>query len=114
MNLPDTIKQPAKSDEKFKIVSDFTPSGDQPAAIKTLVQNLNGNENEQVLLGVTGSGKTFTMAKVIEATNRPALILAPNKTLAAQLYGEMKTFFPDNAVEYFVSYYDYYLSLIHI
>ena len=108
MNLPDTIKQPTKSDEKFKIVSDFTPSGDQPAAIKTLVQNLNGNENEQVLLGVTGSGKTFTMAKVIEQMQRPTLIMAPNKTLAAQLYGEMKSLFPNNAVEYFVSYYDYY------
>ncbi len=97
-----------KSKETFKIISDFLPSGDQPAAIKSLVKNLNENENEQVLLGVTGSGKTFTMAKVIEATNRPALVLAPNKTLAAQLYGEFKSFFPDNAVEYFVSYYDYY------
>ncbi len=94
--------------KKFKIKSDFTPAGDQPDAIKKLVQGANKNEFNQVLLGVTGSGKTFTMAKVIEATNRPALILAPNKTLAAQLYGEMKTFFPDNAVEYFVSYYDYY------
>ncbi len=94
--------------KKFKINSDFTPAGDQPDAIKKLVQGAKKNEFNQVLLGVTGSGKTFTMAKVIEATNRPALILAPNKTLAAQLYGEMKTFFPDNAVEYFVSYYDYY------
>ncbi len=94
--------------KKFKIKSDFTPAGDQPEAIKRLVQGAKKNEFNQVLLGVTGSGKTFTMAKVIEATNRPALILAPNKTLAAQLYGEMKTFFPDNAVEYFVSYYDYY------
>ncbi len=94
--------------KKFKIKSDFTPAGDQPDAIKRLVQGAKKNEFNQVLLGVTGSGKTFTMAKVIEATNRPALILAPNKTLAAQLYGEMKTFFPDNAVEYFVSYYDYY------
>ncbi len=94
--------------KKFKIKSDFTPAGDQPDAIKKLVQGAKKNEFNQVLLGVTGSGKTFTMAKVIEATNRPALILAPNKTLAAQLYGEMKTFFPDNAVEYFVSYYDYY------
>ena len=108
MNLPNTINQLAKSNEKFKIVSDFTPSGDQPAAIKTLVKNLNDNENEQVLLGVTGSGKTFTMAKVIEQMQRPTLIMAPNKTLAAQLYGEMKTLFPNNAVEYFVSYYDYY------
>ena len=89
--------------KKFKIKSDFKPAGDQPEAIKKLVKGANKEEFNQVLLGVTGSGKTFTMAKVIEATNRPALILAPNKTLAAQLYGEMKTFFPDNAVEYFVS-----------
>ena len=94
--------------KKFKIKSDFKPAGDQPEAIKKLVNGANKEEFNQVLLGVTGSGKTFTMAKVIEATNRPALILAPNKTLAAQLYGEMKSFFPDNAVEYFVSYYDYY------
>ena len=94
--------------KKFKIKSDFKPAGDQPDAIKKLVTGANKDQFNQVLLGVTGSGKTFTMAKVIEATNRPALILAPNKTLAAQLYGEMKTFFPDNAVEYFVSYYDYY------
>ncbi len=94
--------------KKFKIKSDFKPAGDQPEAIKKLVKGANKEEFNQVLLGVTGSGKTFTMAKVIEATNRPALILAPNKTLAAQLYGEMKAFFPDNAVEYFVSYYDYY------
>ena len=94
--------------KKFKIKSDFKPAGDQPEAIKRLVQSAKKGEFNQVLLGVTGSGKTFTMAKVIEETNRPALILAPNKTLAAQLYGEMKGFFPDNAVEYFVSYYDYY------
>ncbi len=94
--------------KKFKIKSDFKPAGDQPEAIKKLVNGANKDQFNQVLLGVTGSGKTFTMAKVIEATNRPALILAPNKTLAAQLYGEMKTFFPENAVEYFVSYYDYY------
>ncbi len=94
--------------KKFKIKSDFKPAGDQPEAIKNLVKGAKQNEFNQVLLGVTGSGKTFTMAKVIEETNRPALILAPNKTLAAQLYGEMKGFFPDNAVEYFVSYYDYY------
>ena len=94
--------------KKFKIKSDFKPAGDQPEAIKKLVKGAKKNEFNQVLLGVTGSGKTFTMAKGIEATNRPALILAPNKTLAAQLYGEMKTFFPENAVEYFVSYYDYY------
>ena len=92
----------------FKIKSDFQPSGDQPEAIKKLLKNLEENKQEQVLLGVTGSGKTFTMAKVIEKSNRPALILAPNKTLAAQLYGEFKSFFPNNAVEYFVSYYDYY------
>ena len=94
--------------KKFKIKSDFKPAGDQPEAIKKLVKSAKKGEFNQVLLGVTGSGKTFTMAKVIEETNRPALILAPNKTLAAQLYGEMKGFFPDNAVEYFVSYYDYY------
>ena len=94
--------------KKFKIVSDFEPAGDQPEAINKLVNSVNKGDFNQVLLGVTGSGKTFTMAKVIEQTNRPALILAPNKTLAAQLYGEMKTFFPENAIEYFVSYYDYY------
>ena len=94
--------------KKFKIKSDFKPAGDQPEAIKKLVQSAKKGNFSQVLLGVTGSGKTFTMAKVIEQPNRPALILAPNKTLAAQLYGEMKSFFPDNAVEYFVSYYDYY------
>ncbi|MCO5089709.1 MAG: excinuclease ABC subunit UvrB [Bosea sp.] len=88
--------------------SDFSPSGDQPTAIADLVDGIRRQERDQVLLGVTGSGKTFTMAKVIEETQRPALILAPNKTLAAQLYGEFKSFFPDNAVEYFVSYYDYY------
>ncbi len=88
--------------------SEFEPKGDQPSAIAELVAQVNVAEREQVLLGVTGSGKTFTMAKVIEATQRPALILAPNKTLAAQLYGEFKNFFPDNAVHYFVSYYDYY------
>ena len=94
--------------KKFKFVTDFKPAGDQPEAIKKLIAGANKGALNQVLLGVTGSGKTFTMAKVIEQTNRPALILAPNKTLAAQLYGEMKSFFPENAVEYFVSYYDYY------
>ena len=94
--------------KKFKFVTDFKPAGDQPEAIKKLIAGANKEELNQVLLGVTGSGKTFTMAKVIEQTNRPALILAPNKTLAAQLFGEMKSFFPENAVEYFVSYYDYY------
>ncbi len=93
---------------KLSTVSDFKPAGDQPKAIKKLISGIKNKKNDQVLLGVTGSGKTFSMAKIIEALNRPALILAPNKTLAAQLYGEMKTFFPNNAVEYFVSYYDYY------
>ena len=92
----------------FRLESDFIPTGDQPQAIKELVEGVNNGESEQVLLGVTGSGKTFTMANVIAQTGRPALILAPNKTLAAQLYGELRDFFPDNAVEYFVSYYDYY------
>jgi excinuclease ABC subunit B len=102
------IHQKLEGGKKFKLVTDFKPAGDQPEAIKQLVKGANKEELNQVLLGVTGSGKTFTMAQVIEKTNRPALILAPNKTLAAQLYGEMKSFFPDNAVEYFVSYYDYY------
>ena len=93
---------------RLEVVSEYAPSGDQPTAIAELTQGVRGDERDQVLLGVTGSGKTFTMAKVIEAVQRPALILAPNKTLAAQLYGEMKSFFPNNAVEYFVSYYDYY------
>ena len=93
---------------KLSTVTDFKPAGDQPEAIKKLVSGIKSKKNDQVLLGVTGSGKTFSMAKIIEALNRPALILAPNKTLAAQLYGEMKSFFPNNAVEYFVSYYDYY------
>lgn len=92
----------------FKIASDYVPAGDQPKAIDKLVKGLEANKRSQVLLGVTGSGKTYTMAQVIERTQRPALILAHNKTLAAQLYSEMKHFFPDNAVEYFVSYYDYY------
>jgi excinuclease ABC subunit B len=92
----------------FKLASDYEPRGDQPEAIARLVRGLNDGDRHQVLLGVTGSGKTFTMAKVIEAANRPAVVLAHNKTLAAQLYHEFKTFFPQNAVEYFVSYYDYY------
>ncbi|WP_455376685.1 excinuclease ABC subunit UvrB [Kaarinaea lacus] len=95
-------------DKPFQLKSDFDPAGDQPAAIKALIEGLNAGEVAQTLLGVTGSGKTFTIANVIEAIQRPAIILAPNKTLAAQLYGEMKAFFPNNAVEYFVSYYDYY------
>ena len=102
------IRKKLEGGIKFKIKSNFQPAGDQPEAIKKILKNLKDEQNEQVLLGVTGSGKTFTMAKVIESANRPALVLAPNKTLAAQLYGEMKSFFPHNAVEYFVSYYDYY------
>ena len=97
-----------KQINKFNIKSPFKPSGDQPAAIKKIVQNIKNNQQNQTLLGVTGSGKTFTMAHVIQETQKPTLILAPNKTLAAQLYSEMKTIFPNNAVEYFVSYYDYY------
>ena len=93
---------------KFKLVSDYSPKGDQPQAIKQIVDGLNEGVSSQTLLGVTGSGKTFTMANVIKETNRPTLILSHNKTLAAQLYGEFKQFFPDNKVEYFVSYYDYY------
>ena len=92
----------------FELVSAFEPAGDQPEAIAEIIAGIKAEERDQVLLGVTGSGKTFTMAKTIQALGRPTLILAPNKTLAAQLYGEMKTFFPNNAVEYFVSYYDYY------
>ncbi|MEM6306164.1 MAG: DEAD/DEAH box helicase family protein, partial [Pseudomonadota bacterium] len=92
----------------FKMSSEFEPAGDQPTAIKELSAGVLGGDRDQVLLGATGTGKTYTMAKVIEETQRPAIILAPNKTLAAQLYGEFKGFFPDNAVEYFVSYYDYY------
>ena len=108
--VPHRPQRPEKAEggKPFRLVSPFTPKGDQPQAIKELVAGLKDGERDQVLLGVTGSGKTFTMAKVIEQTQRPALILAPNKTLAAQLYGEFKSFFPDNAVEYFVSYYDYY------
>ncbi|MEZ2329181.1 excinuclease ABC subunit UvrB [Mesorhizobium sp. RCC_202] len=107
---PHRPARPEKSEGgiAIKMVSDFEPAGDQPTAIKDLVEGVDNNDRTQVLLGVTGSGKTFTMAKVIEETQRPALILAPNKTLAAQLYSEFKKFFPDNAVEYFVSYYDYY------
>ncbi len=93
---------------KLRLVSDYRPAGDQPQAIAELVEGIRRGERDQVLLGVTGSGKTFTMAHVIQALQRPALVLAPNKTLAAQLYGEFKSFFPENAVEYFVSYYDYY------
>src|SRR6185437_3222368 len=108
--VPHRPARPEKSEGgiRFKLVSEYEPAGDQPTAIKELVAAAQANERDQVLLGVTGSGKTFTMAKVIEAVQRPALILAPNKTLAAQLYSEFKNFFPENAVEYFVSYYDYY------
>ncbi|MBT7510839.1 MAG: DEAD/DEAH box helicase family protein, partial [Rhodospirillaceae bacterium] len=118
MQTPDTIdtkelfvpaKRPAVDDGRvFKLHSEFSPAGDQPQAIAELTKGIQDGENNQVLLGVTGSGKTFTMAHVIQNIQRPALVLAPNKTLAAQLYGEMKEFFPENAVEYFVSYYDYY------
>ncbi len=108
--VPHRPARPEKSEGgiAIRMQSDYQPAGDQPTAIKDLVEGLNSGDRTQVLLGVTGSGKTFTMAKVIEATQRPAVILAPNKTLAAQLYSEFKNFFPDNAVEYFVSYYDYY------
>ncbi len=103
------LHQPVKPrTRQFTITSEYEPAGDQPTAIRELTGGITAGERDQVLLGVTGSGKTFTMAKVIEATQKPTLILAPNKTLAAQLYGEMKSFFPNNAVEYFVSYYDYY------
>jgi excinuclease ABC subunit B len=107
---PHRPERPEKSEggRRFEVVSEFEPKGDQPEAIRQLVEGISQHDRDQVLLGVTGSGKTFTMAKIIEATQRPALILAPNKTLAAQLYGEFKSFFPNNAVEYFVSYYDYY------
>jgi excinuclease ABC subunit B len=107
---PHRPPRPEKSEggQRLVIKSDFEPMGDQPHAIEELVEGISRHDRMQVLLGVTGSGKTFTMAKVIERTQRPALILAPNKTLAAQLYGEFRSFFPDNAVEYFVSYYDYY------
>src|ERR1051326_1046465 len=114
--VPHRPERPEKSEggKRFKLVSDYQPAGDQPEAIRELAEGLAGlgpsgaPERDQVLLGVTGSGKTFTMAKVVERLQRPALVLAPNKTLAAQLYAEMKGFFPENAVEYFVSYYDYY------
>ena len=101
-------KNKLEAGQRFDLISEFDASGDQPRAIKELVQGLGQEERSQVLLGATGTGKTFTMAKIIEKTQRPAIILAPNKTLAAQLYGEFKNFFPNNAVEYFVSFYDYY------
>lgn len=96
--------------DKFKLVSEYKPTGDQPQAIEKLVEGLNKGYKEQTLLGVTGSGKTFTMANIIAQVNRPTLVLAHNKTLAAQLCSEFKEFFPENAVEYFVSYYDYMTS----
>ncbi|MDO9338874.1 MAG: excinuclease ABC subunit UvrB [Caulobacter sp.] len=107
---PHRPSRPEKSEggRRFNLVADYSPAGDQPTAIRELVAGIKEREHDQVLLGVTGSGKTFTMASIIAETQRPALILAPNKTLAAQLYSEFKSFFPDNAVEYFVSYYDYY------
>jgi excinuclease ABC subunit B len=92
----------------FKLNSDYSPAGDQPGAIRELTEGINNGERYQTLLGVTGSGKTFTMANVIQNVQRPTLVLTHNKTLVAQLYGEFKQFFPDNAVGYFVSYYDYY------
>ena len=92
----------------FKIAADFEPTGDQPTAIETMTRSIQSGAKYQTLLGVTGSGKTFTMANIIERTQKPTLVIAHNKTLAAQLYSEFKEFFPDNAVEYFVSYYDYY------
>ncbi|MCU0901494.1 MAG: excinuclease ABC subunit UvrB [Cypionkella sp.] len=106
---PDVLTRPKlEGGKRFKLATPFTPAGDQPTAIAELSAGVLAGEHNQVLLGATGTGKTFTMAKIIEETQRPAIILAPNKTLAAQLYGEFKGFFPDNAVEYFVSYYDYY------
>ncbi|MDE0766362.1 MAG: excinuclease ABC subunit UvrB [Amylibacter sp.] len=112
-SLLNTAPEPAarlklEGGQKFVLNSPFQPAGDQPTAIKELVQGLEDGEQNQVLLGATGTGKTFTMAKIIEATQRPAIILAPNKTLAAQLFGEFKNFFPENSVQYFVSFYDYY------
>jgi len=108
--VPHRPQRPDKTEggKAFKLVADYEPAGDQPTAIAELVEQALAGERDQVLLGVTGSGKTFTMAKMVESLQRPALVLAPNKILAAQLYGEFKSFFPDNAVEYFVSYYDYY------
>jgi excinuclease ABC subunit B len=108
MILKSELQHKADGPETFKVVSEYQPAGDQPAAIRSLVEGIESGLAHQVLLGVTGSGKTFTIANVIEEIQRPTIILAPNKTLAAQLYGEMKEFFPNNSVEYFVSYYDYY------
>jgi excinuclease ABC subunit B len=104
---PDTVVV-TFPDSPYKLHQPFPPAGDQPTAIETLVEGINDGLMYQTLLGVTGSGKTYTMANVIARTGRPAIVMAPNKTLAAQLYAEMREFFPENAVEYFVSYYDYY------
>src|SRR5437764_14696404 len=108
--VPHRPARPEKAEggKPFKLVAEYEPAGDQPQAIAELVEAGAAGDKSQVLLGVTGSGKTFTMAKVIETLQRPALVIAPNKILAAQLYGEFKSFFPENAVEFFVSYYDYY------
>src|SRR3954453_14297941 len=108
--VPHKPPRPEKAEgaKRFKLVAEYEPAGDQPTAIRELTEAALDGEKSQVLLGVTGSGKTYTMAHVIETLQRPALVMAPNKILAAQLYGEFKSFFPDNAVEYFVSYYDYY------
>ena len=104
---PDVRVRPKlEGGRQFKLATEFEPAGDQPTAIAEIAEGVREGERDQVLLGATGTGKTFTMAKVIEETQRPAIILAPNKTLAAQLYGEFMGFFPENAVEYFVSYYD--------
>jgi excinuclease ABC subunit B len=108
MNNLENLVYKNVTNSSFSLESNFIPTGDQPKAIEELITGIKNKEKDQVLLGVTGSGKTFTMAHVINSLNRPSLIMAPNKTLAAQLYGEMKDFFPNNAVEYFVSYYDYY------
>jgi len=108
MILDESLPQNPVKGKKFTLHSRFQPAGDQPEAIRQLLEGLDDGLLHQTLLGVTGSGKTFTVANVIAAIQRPTIILAPNKTLAAQLYGEMKEFFPENAVEYFVSYYDYY------
>ena len=120
MNNLENLVYKNVTNSSFSLESNFLPTGDQPKAIEELITGIKNKEKDQVLLGVTGSGKTFTMAHVINSLNRPSLIMAPNKTLAAQLYGEMKDFFPNNAVEYFVSYYDYinqrptFLDQIHI
>src|ERR1051326_389846 len=104
----EAVRSKRRSDDKFHLKADWEPAGDQPEAIEALTEGLNDGLTHQTLLGVTGSGKTYTIANVIQRVQRPALVLAPNKTLAAQLYGEFREFFPDNSVEYFVSYYDYY------